>query len=189
MAFEPEDQILVDRCLSGDNSAFDRLIGRYKRQVFSLIYRLVRHPADAEDLAQDTFVKAYRALSSSDPQYPFITWLFKIAHNTVIDHLRAHKAQCLSLDHEDSQLEDECSDEGLMNSIDSLSDKSLIEKALYTLPTTYREILILRHQQELSYVEISQVLGIPEGTVKIRLFRARNMMKEKMLTLGYRESA
>jgi RNA polymerase sigma-70 factor (ECF subfamily) len=185
MAFEQDDSILVGRCLSGDNSAFDRLISRYKRQVFSVIYRMVRNPADAEDLAQDTFIKAYRALSAYDPKYPFITWLFKIAHNTAIDHLRANKTQLVSMDDEDSPVEDECADEKLMDSIDGLSDKSMIEKALSALPATYREILSLRHQQEFSYAEISQTLGIPEGTVKIRLFRARNMMKDKMLALGY----
>ncbi len=185
MAFDPEDSALVERCLGGDNAAFDKLISRYKRQVFSVIYRMVRNPTDAEDLAQDTFIKTYRALSGYDPSYPFITWLFKIAHNTAIDHLRANKAQVLSLDNEESPLEDECSDQKLMDSVDSLSDKTLIDKALASLPPSYREILSLRHQQEFSYAEIAEVLGIPEGTVKIRLFRARNLMKEKMLAMGY----
>ncbi|HBE72874.1 MAG TPA: RNA polymerase subunit sigma-24 [candidate division Zixibacteria bacterium] len=185
MAHNPDDAALVGRCLGGDNAAFDKLISRYKRQVFSVIYRMVRNPADAEDLAQDTFIKAFRALSSYDPKFPFITWLFKIAHNTAIDHLRSNKAQVLSLDIEESPLQDECFDQTLMDSIDALSDKSMIDKALATLPPVYREILALRHQQEFSYSEISEALGIPEGTVKIRLFRARNLMKEKMLTLGY----
>ena len=180
-----DDAALVRRCLEGDNSAFDKLIDRYKRQVYSVIYRMVRNPADAEDIAQDAFIKAYRALSSYNDSYPFITWLFKIAHNTAIDHLRANKAQLLSLDVEESPLEDECSDQKLMDSVDALSDKSLLDKALSTLPPVYREILALRHQQEFSYTEISETLGIPEGTVKIRLFRARNLMKEKMLALGF----
>ncbi len=171
--------------MNGDNSAFDNLISRYKRQVYSVIYRMVRSPADAEDLAQDTFIKAYRALSGYDSKYPFITWLFKIAHNTTIDHLRANKTLVMSMDDDDSQLEDEYSDQKLMDTVDSISDKSLIDKSLSLLPPTYREILSLRHQQELSYAEISEILGIPEGTVKIRLFRARNLMKEKMLAMGY----
>lgn len=187
MAFEQDDYLLVQRCLSGDNSAFDKLINRYKRQVFTVIYRMVRNPTDAEDLAQDTFIKAYRALSGYDPRYPFITWLFKIGHNTAIDHLRANKTETLSMDDDDSSVEDECFDQKLMESVDGLSDKSLIEKALSALPANYREILALRHQQEFSYAEIAQALGIPEGTVKIRLFRARNMMKDKMLALGYRQ--
>lgn len=185
MAHNPDDAALVGRCLGGDNAAFDKLIDRYKRQVYSVIYRMVRNPADAEDIAQDSFIKAYRALPSYDDNYPFITWLFKIAHNTAIDHLRANKTQALSLDVEESPLEGECSDETLMESVDALSDKSMLDRALATLPPVYREILALRHQQEFSYSEISETLGIPEGTVKIRLFRARNLMKEKMLAFGY----
>lgn len=185
MALDHDDAALVGRCLAGDNTAFDKLISRYKRQVFSVIYRMVRNPSDAEDLAQDTFIKAYRALSGYDSKYPFITWLFKIAHNTAIDHLRSNKAMVVSMDNEDSPVEDECFDGGLMESIDALSDKSLIERVLSTLPPTYREIISLRHQQEFSYAEISETLGIPEGTVKVRLFRARNMMKDKMLAMGY----
>jgi len=185
MPCNQDDTILIQRCLSGDDTAFDLLIDRYKRQVYSLIYRLVRHPTDAEDLAHDTFIKAYRALSTYDPRYPFITWLFRIAHNTTIDHLRANKAHLLAIDDEDNLLEVECLDERLMATADRLSDKSLIEKALASLPPNYREVLYLRHQQELSYEEISQTLNIPEGTVKIRLFRARNMMKERLRALGY----
>lgn len=180
-----DDAALVRRCLEGDNSAFDKLIDRYKRQVFSVIYQMVRNPADAEDIAQDAFIKAYRALSSYNDCYPFITWLFKIAHNAAIDHLRASKTQLLSLDIEESPLESECSDQSLMESADALSDKALLDKALAALPPVYREILALRHQQEFSYTEISEALGIPEGTVKIRLFRARNLLKEKMLAIGY----
>jgi len=180
-----DDALLVRQCLDGDNQAFDRLISRNKRQVFSLIYRMIKNPADAEDLAQESFIKAFRNLASYDPSYPFITWLFKIAHNTTIDFLRANKTTILSLDNEESSIQDECFDQSLEESIDSLSDKSMIDKALTTLPPTYREILILRHQQELTYAEIADTLDIPEGTVKIRLFRARNLLKGKLLNLGY----
>jgi len=185
MPHNPDDALLVSLCLKGEAWAFNRLMDRYKRQVFSLILRMVKNRDDAEDLSQETFIKAYRHLSAYDAKYPFITWLFNIAHNCTIDFFRAHKTELLSLDDEDSPVEDECADQKLLESIDALSDGPMIEKALETLPPQYREILILRHQQELSYQEISQALDLPEGTVKIRLFRARNLLKNKLLDMGW----
>lgn len=180
-----DDARLVSLCLKGEPRAFNKLMDRYKRQIFTLILRMVRNRDDAEDLAQETFIKAYRHLSAYDAKYPFITWLFKIAHNTTIDFLRAHRTELLSIDDEDSPVEDECADQSFLESIDTLSDGPMINKALDTLPPQYREILILRHQQELSYQEISQALELPEGTVKIRLFRARNLLKNKLLNMGF----
>ncbi len=185
MASENKDQLLIDRCLAGDSRAFNDLINRYKRQVFSLIFRLVRNQSDAEDIAQNTFIKAYKSLGSYDPSYPFLTWLFKIAHNSAIDFLRAQKPDSLSIHDEENPLDIEDTDTSLEERIEAASQQELIDKVLGTLPPLYREILILRHQQELSYEEISETLDIPVGTVKIRLFRARDIMKQKLLKLGY----
>lgn len=185
MASENQDQILIDRCLAGDSRAFNDLINRYKRQVFSLIFRLVHNQSDVEDIAQETFIKAYKSFESYDPSYPFLTWLFKIAHNSAIDFLRAKKPESLSIHDEENPLDIEATDTSLEERIEASSQQELIEKVLGTLPPLYCEILVLRHQQELSYEEISQSLDIPVGTVKIRLFRARDIMKQKLLKLGY----
>lgn len=185
MASQNQDQILIDRCLAGDSRAFNDLINRYKRQVFALIFRLVHNQSDAEDIAQNTFIKAYKSLGSYDPSYPFLTWLFKIAHNSAIDFLRAQKPDSLSIHDEENPLDIEDTDTSLEERIEAASQQELIDKVLGTLPPLYREILILRHQQELSYEEISETLDIPVGTVKIRLFRARDIMKQKLLKLGY----
>ena len=185
MAFENQDQILIDRCLAGDSRAFNDLINRYKRQVFSIIFRLVHNQSDAEDIAQNTFIKAYKSFASYDPSYPFLTWLFKIAHNSAIDFLRAQKPDSLSIHDEENPLDIEDTQISLEEKIEAASQQELIDKVLGTLPPLYREILILRHQQELSYEEIAETLDIPVGTVKIRLFRARDIMKQKLVKLGY----
>lgn len=185
MAGINKDQALIDRCLSGDNRAFNDLINCYKRQIFALIFRIVNDQNDAEDIAQETFIKAFRNLSSYNPSYPFITWLFKIAHNSAIDFLRARKPESLSIHDEENPLEIEDTDLSLEEKIESASQQELIERTLGSLPPLYREILVLRHQQELSYEEISDTLNIPVGTVKIRLFRARDIMKQKLMRLGY----
>jgi len=184
MASPNQDHALVDRCLAGDARAFDELINCYKRQVFALIFRLVRNQTDAEDIAQETFIKAYRNLSSYDPTHPFITWLFKIAHNSAIDFLRARKPESLSIHDEENPLDIEDTQLSLEEKIEASSQQELIEQVLGTLPPLYREILVLRHQQELSYEEIAESLDIPVGTVKIRLFRARDI-KQKLIKLGY----
>lgn len=185
MSSTNQDQALVERCLTGDARAFDELINRYKRQVFALIYRLIRNQSDAEDVAQETFIKAYRNLSSYDPAHPFLTWLFKIAHNSAIDFLRAQKPESLSIHDDDNPLDIEDTQISLEDKIEASSQQELIEKVLSALPPLYREILVLRHQQELSYEEIAESLSIPVGTVKIRLFRARDIMKQKLVKLGY----
>ena len=185
MASQNQDQILIDRCLAGDGRAFDELINRYKKQVFALIFRLVHNQTDAEDIAQETFIKAYKSFASYDPSYPFLTWLFKIAHNSAIDFLRSQKPESLSIHDEENPLDIEDNQSTLEEKIEAASQQELIEKVLGTLPPLYREILVLRHQQELSYEEIAGALAIPVGTVKIRLFRARDIMKQKLVKLGY----
>ena len=180
-----QDQVLVNKCLAGDSRAFNRLIDLYKRQVFSLILRLVGNQADAEDIAQETFIKAYRGLAGYDPSYPLLTWLFRIAHNSAIDFLRARKPEALSINDDQNPLEVEDPGVNLEERMEASSQHQLIEGVLASLPSLYREILVLRHQQELSYQEIAQSLGIPEGTVKVRLFRARDLMRQKLSRMGY----
>lgn len=185
MAGDKQDIALVERCLGGDARAFDDLMNRYKRQVFSLIYRMVRNQTDAEDLAQDTFIKAYRNMASYDPAYPFLTWLFKIAHNTCIDFLRARKPQAISVSDDDNPMDIEDTGLSLEEKMENVSRNETVERMLNTLPAGYREILVLRHKEELSYDEIAESLGIPVGTVKVRLFRARDLLKNKLVAVGF----
>lgn len=184
MATREKDLILADRCKRGDPRAFNDLINGYKRQVYSLIYRMVNNAADAEDLAQDTFIKVFRGIGLYDSSYPFHTWLFKIAHNTAIDFLRANKKTAITIDDAENPIDIEDPGLSLEETAENLSQKELIERQISSLPTLYREILVLRHQQELSYEEIAGTLDIPVGTVKVRLFRAREIMKERLVQSG-----
>lgn len=185
MPADKQDIILVQRCLDGDSRAFNNLMNKYKRQVFSLIVRLVKSPADAEDILQDTFIKAYRNLASYDAQYPLLTWLFKIAHNTSIDFLRANKGETVTIHDEENPIELEDTSSSLEEKMEQSSEKELIERMVASVPSPYREVLILRHQQELSYEEIAEAVQIPMGTVKVRLFRGREILKAKLEAAGY----
>jgi RNA polymerase sigma-70 factor (ECF subfamily) len=175
-----DDLLWIRRCLSGDQEAFGVLLDRYKNQIFTLILRIVPNSSDAEDLAQDAFLKAFRKLEFYDPAYPFITWLFKIAHNTALDFLKARSPALISIEDDESALQIEGAEISVEEKIVSALRAEQVEKALASLPPLYREILILRHHEGLDYDSMAQVLQIPEGTVKIRLFRARNLMQEKL---------
>ncbi|MBU4198702.1 MAG: sigma-70 family RNA polymerase sigma factor [Verrucomicrobia bacterium] len=172
------DVLLVQRCRDNDVNAFNDLMERYKRQVFSLIYRLVQNPSDAEDLAQEVFIKVFRNLSSYDPQYAFHTWLFKITHNTTIDFLRKNKTRLVSIDENSIELED--SEPSPEEHVEIALRSELVDKVLAAVPAPYREVLMLRYQQEMPCAEIAVILGIPESTVKVRLFRARGILKQKL---------
>lgn len=174
MTRHDSDRAAVRRCLGGDSGAFAELLERYQNQIFSLVLRMVRNPADAEDLAQDAFVKAFRNLASYDPEQPFITWLFKIAHNTTIDFLRRKRPETVSIPEDDSLV-----DRGL-SAADAVVGEAVAERLLGSLTPLYREALLLRHKEGLALKEIAGLLGIPEGTVKIRLFRARELLKDKV---------
>ncbi len=183
------DALLVKRCLGGDTPAFEELLDSCKNQVFSLIIRMTGNPQDAEDLAQETFIKAFRKLDTYDPSYPFLTWLFRIAHNTCVDFLRARKPQALSIDDEDAPLEIEDKSDSVEEAVGLKLQQEQAEKLLASLPPLYREALLLQYRENLSGREMAQALGIPEGTVKIRLFRAKALMREKLKALAGPEPA
>ena len=179
-----EDLKLVNLCLKGDASCFEKLLNKYKLPVFNLIYRLIKNPADAEDLTQETFIRVFKKLDKYDPKYPILTWFFKIAHNLTIDFLRAKKKPTVSIDDIDRPIE-------LIDkspSVERLAEINFNKTALYStldeIDPLYREVLILRHKEEMDYEEISKILNIPLGTVKIRLFRARKVLKEKLEITG-----
>ena len=182
MVSENNDYLLVQDCLAGEQDAFEALLAKYRNQIFSLILRLVQNQEDAEDVAQQTFIKAFKNLAAYDPQYPFITWLFKIAHNSSIDFLRAKKPASVSIDDEDAPLEIEDNSSSMQAQVSYSFSQTEAEKLLGGLPTLYREVLLLQYREELSCKEIADVLGIPEGTVKVRLFRARTEMRKKLET-------
>ena len=183
-----DDSELVSGALAGSELAYRDLVRRYQRPLFSLIVRMVRDAQLAEDLTQEVFVKAFRALSSYDHRRKFSSWLFKIAHNATIDHLRKGRLATVPL-------EDPSSDRG--DWIESIEDAGavdpqevqergelarVLEAAIAELRPTYREVMILRHREELTYQEMTEITGLTLAAVKTNLHRARKELAEILRT-------
>ncbi len=177
---------LIHEAIQGDQKAYAEIVRRYRGQIFNLILRMVKRRDEAEDLTQETFIKAFNALPSFNAEYAFSTWLYKIAVNNCIDHFRKKRLKTYPLDNpimaKDGELQREFPDQdagpdaGLMEK----ERRSCIEDAIDSLPEKYREAILLRHARDKSYEEIALELDIPIGTVKVRIFRAREMLKKKL---------
>lgn len=181
-----DDQILIKKALEGNERAYKTLLERHKDAVFHIIVKIVRSQEEARDLVQETFMKAFSSLASYNFQYRFTTWLYKIAANNCIDFLRKKRLDSLSLDQpvvtKDGEVTFELPDWTYSPEADLASkQKSLsIDAAIDSLPAKYREVIVFRHKQDKSYEEIAQILAIPVGTVKARIFRARELLKKKL---------
>lgn len=175
----PETEtVLVRRCLEGDNSAFAGILERYQDRIYSFALRLLKDPVAAEDAAQEAFVKAFRGLSSYNTALPFSSWLFRIAHNACMDALRAGN-KTVSMDTEDfPDLPDRSA--GVADKVADALDSERIEALLGSLAPLYSEVLLLAYREDMGPSEIARVIGAPEGTVKARLFRARELVKAKL---------
>ena len=182
-----DDRALVQRILGGDRDRFSDLVSRYEKRVINYVYRIIHRYEDAHDLTQDIFVKVYLALDRYDPKYQFSTWLFRIAQNSAIDALRKKSISEVSLTRQSTEddpgtKEREFADDGI-SPYRALKNKQLsaaIDVAVGKLPADYRELIQLRHFAELSYEEIASMKKLPLGTVKNKLFRARNLLKEAL---------
>jgi RNA polymerase sigma-70 factor, ECF subfamily len=180
-----DDRALVARILEGDRDRFTELVKRYEKRVVNYVYRIIHRYEDAHDLAQEIFVKVFVALDRYDPKYQFSTWLFRIAQNSAIDALRKKSIAEVPISKpvsEEEPKEREFADTGV-SPYRALKNKQLaaaIDKAVVELPPDYRELIQLRHFAELSYEEIASMKKLPLGTVKNKLFRARNMLKESL---------
>lgn len=176
---EHESDIIL-RALEGDENAYQRVLNSYKPRIFSYVYRTIRNYHDAEEITFDTFVKCFKSLKSFDRTKNFSTWLYTIAHNTALDFLRKHKKDYQHLDDRQPEELQIADSKTLEPSRDherqEKSDK--IEQALSQLAPIDREIVILFHREERSYQEISEILEIPETTIKTRLHRARLKLRE-----------
>jgi len=181
------DQEIVALAREGAEYAYRELIRRYERPVFSLIYRMVRDRETAEDLAQETFIKVLNAIATYRPEFKFSSWVFKIANNTAIDHLRRRELDTLSLDGSPHATTPESveatalqigSDRG--SPLDVLESKELggeIEAAIKQLRPEYRSCILLRHVEGRPYEEIAEMLDLPLGTVKTYIHRARTELR------------
>jgi RNA polymerase sigma-W factor len=181
---ETKDSELIRKCLEGDQKAFEKLLNRYKGSVFSVCYKMVKNRTDAEDLAQEAFVKVFSVLDRYDTSYPFSSWLFRITSNLCIDFLRKKRYKTYSIDEpiegKEGKIDRQISSHIIQPDRETENSEMMVilEEALDLLPENYRIIVILRHQEHLSYDEISENLGIPLGTVKARIHRARRMIRD-----------
>ncbi|MGO9481652.1 MAG: RNA polymerase sigma factor [Candidatus Kryptoniota bacterium] len=177
-----EDAALVQSAIDGDQKAFKTLARRYKNAVALIVFKLIRDRSQVEDLTQEVFIKAFQHLNDFDYEHQFASWLFKIANNHCIDYIRKKKLKVYSIDDqiktEDGEVEYEIPDSTYEPDLNMLREQksSLIRKAIDSLPAKYREVIVLRHQEELSYEEIAAKTGLPVNTIKVQLFRAREMM-------------
>lgn len=181
------DQEVVALAREGREAAYRELVRRYERPVFSLVLRMVRDRQLAEDLAQETFVKALNAIATYRPEYKFSSWIFKIANNAAIDHLRRREVNTLSLDgapNATSQEDIEATAlqvgdkaETPLAELESRELGSAIERAIGHLRPEYRSCILLRHVEGLAYEEIAQMLDLPLGTVKTYIHRARHELR------------
>ncbi len=160
------------------------ILSLYRDRVYALVLRLIGNPTDAEDVAQTAFLKAFRSLHTYDANRPLLSWLFKIAHNASLDFLRAKGATLESLDDPEYALDPADTKAGLDAGLAGKDRDLLVRRLVESLPPLYKEVMLLRHQEDLNYNAIAEILQIPEGTVKIRLFRARELLKRKLESVG-----
>lgn len=184
-ATDPE---LVATATTGVESSFEELVRRYQRPISAYVYRMVGDYEAALDLTQEIFIKVYGSLARYRSEFKFSTWIYKIAHNSAVDHQRrnAGRERSLSSGIEGDQYDLPIESGSLSPEQESeRKERRLeIESVVRSLPNTYRELIVLRHSQDLTYEEIVEVTGLPLGTVKNRLFRAREMMRQQFVGRG-----
>jgi RNA polymerase sigma-70 factor, ECF subfamily len=186
---EPDDRLVV-RCLEGDRAAFEHLVLRHQKGLLNHLYRLTGHRDSAADLAQEVFLKVYVSLASYDSRYRFSTWLYRIASNCAIDQLRKRQPRICSLGAGEGEGMAVASGAATPSTApgphDALRLQELegrLERAIGKLSPRYRELLLLRHRHQCRYDEIARITHLPIGTVKNRIFRAREFLKRELADL------
>lgn len=173
-----EDAAVVRRCLAGEVNAYEILVTRHQKAVYNAVLRMVKDSDDAEDLTQTAFVKAYENLANYDSKYAFFSWLYRTALNESINFLERRKKQ--------SRLTSEITSDD-PNPETAHGKKELgnqIQEAIIQLPIDYRVVIVMKHFVDFTYQEMSEILAIPEKTVKSRLFTARRKLSEILIECG-----
>jgi RNA polymerase sigma-70 factor (ECF subfamily) len=181
------DAEVVAHARTGSERAYRELLARYERPVFSLIFRMVRDRETAEDLSQETFIKVLNNLDRYSPEFKFSSWLFKIANNLTIDHLRRRRVDTISIEGAPDAVTSESAkatsiavvsaDESPLAELESRELGSAIEQAIGKLRPEYRACIMLRHVEDKSYEEIAEIVKLPLGTVKTYIHRARHELR------------
>lgn len=177
-----DDQVLIKKILDGNRSSFEELMKKYNKKIFSFVFRMVRDEEVSIELTQDFFIKIYNVLYKYNFEYKFSTWAYRICYNLVIDYVRKNQAYVDSLDDES------VSQKQMMDSNNYVSEdgfdilareeqKDYIWKVVGSIPFKYKELILLRYLQGLKYDEIAEVTELPVGTVKNRIFKAKELLK------------
>jgi RNA polymerase sigma-70 factor (ECF subfamily) len=179
---EVDDQQLVTASKRGDQDAFAQLVQRYQRRIFNLVYRMLQQYEEASEITQETFLAAWQGLPSFRGDARFATWLYRIAYNCALKQLETRKRdQALQAALQAKQaLESPDNYERADAQIDKHERQTFVQEHLSHLPAKYRIVLILRHLQDMTYEEMAEILTMPVGTIKTHLFRARNLLKERL---------
>jgi RNA polymerase sigma-70 factor (ECF subfamily) len=184
------DGELIAKAIGGREDGFEELVRRYQRPITAYVYRMLNNYDASLDVTQEVFIKVYNSLERYSSDYKFSTWLYRIAHNAAIDFMRKNSVNPQSLEAENAdgsfQLQIESPNPTPEQERERSEWRKEIESVVKCLPTVYRELILLRHAQDLSYDEIAEITNLPLGTVKNRLFRAREMMREIFNDRGFK---
>ena len=178
-------EILIQRCLQGDQHAWDLIVRQYWRKVFNVAYKFVGKHDEAEDLTQDIFLKIFKSLDTFDRRANFQTWLISVSRNLCIDHYRSVRKERETIDRgvDSADLAAASPDAGPIAALEQRDRVVLLRQAMAALPETLRTAVLLRDIQELSYQEIADKLRLPEGTVKSRINRGRTELARQIRKL------
>lgn len=172
----PEDEKeLLAAAKSGDTAAFGKLVERYQRRVYTVIYRFVRNHHQADDLAQEAFIRAFNAIGRFDLRYPFSPWMYRIAINLTLNHLKKRKLKMV-----DADVDLKSSGDNPVSAMEKAQTRKKVHKAIARLPIKLRQVLVLRVYEDWPYARIAEVLEIPVGTVMSRLSRARETLRKEL---------
>lgn len=183
------DVELIAKAIGKHEDGFEELVRRYQRPITNYVFRMLNDYDSSLDVTQEVFIKVYNSLERYSSEYKFSTWLYRIAHNAAIDHIRRRSPNSQSLEAENKdgayQLQIESPNPTPEQERERSEWRTEIEAVVKCLPAVYRELIMLRHAQDLSYDEIAEITNLPLGTVKNRLFRAREMMREIFIERGF----
>jgi RNA polymerase sigma-70 factor, ECF subfamily len=179
-------ETLIQRCLRGDQAAWEQIVKQHWRKVFNVAYKFVGKHDEAEDLTQDIFLKIFKSLDTFDRRANFQTWLISVSRNLCIDHYRSVRKERETIDRQvdANELTPAAPDAGPIAALEQADRVTLLRHALATLPETLRTAVVMRDLQELSYQEIADRLNLPEGTVKSRINRGRTELARQVRKLG-----
>jgi RNA polymerase sigma-70 factor, ECF subfamily len=180
-----EIEAVIQRCLQGDELAWESIVQQYRRKVFNVAYKFVGRHEEAEDLTQDIFIKIFKSLGTFDRRANFQTWLISVSRNLCIDHYRSVRQERQAIDHQidPNELSPVAHEPGPIAAIEQQDRVLLLRQALAALPESLRKAVLMRDIQELTYQEIADKLHLPEGTVKSRINRGRTELARQIRKL------